>query len=569
MTAGRWRVLVRSLMSASDEKRWPTLNVTNGRSAVANAGRSHFARGLGAGAALLILATAACVTTSRAGSSNWESSFVPGHDASYVRSPCPDPNYQPPGPVPTPNPYVQLNLPAGTVCGVLTVPENRSHPNGRKITIGVAEVKALSPHPPPDPIVYLTGGPGGSAFLSANSLIKAGINRDRNVIFVDQRGEYHSDPALTCPEIDNFAVQQAGLSVLAPTTESKDLSAVTNCHDRLTKEGYDLSAYNTPENAADIADLRAEMGIKDWNVYGVSYGSDLALQMLRLFPQGIRSVVLDSVVPPQLNVVDQWWPAAAEAFKALFAACAAEPACNQAYPNLTQDLTTAVNRLAAHPLTVQVPQSAGAAQSVVLDGYSLANLVIVASLSGDYADLPEAIHNAATGNGIPAAELLVQQVAGTPPGLEAWGLLFGVFCSEEVGYTSPAAELAAAKKALPDFPELVLRLVPQLARIFSECGVWNVKRATPSTPAPTHSKVPALLLTGSLDAATPPSWAYQAAKTLTHSTVVTLRGLGHDTLLHSSCAASILNAFVTEPTESVDTGCTKSLTSPTFMTASG
>lgn len=559
-----------TLMSASHEKLRSSVNVAlTRRSAIANATRLRLAWRSAVGAVLLVLATAACTSASpHRAPSSWESSFVPGHDASYVGSPCPNPNYQPPGPIPTPNPYAQLNLPAGTVCGSLSVPENRSRPNGRKIKIGVAEVKAASPHPPPDPIVYLTGGPGASAVVTANQYIKAGINRDRNVIFVDQRSEYHSDPALTCPEIDNFVLEQTGLSVLATSTQTKDLSAVTTCRDRLTQQGYDLSAYNTPENAADIADLRAAMGIKQWNVYGVSYGSDLALQMLRLFPQGIRSVVLDSVVPPQVNLTDQFWSAAAEGFKALLVGCSSEPTCNQAYPSLAQDLTAAVNRLAGHPLTADVPQPAGPAQPVVIDGYSLANLVVLASLSGNYTDLPEAIHDAAIGDVMPAAKVLLEEVAGTPPGLSAWGLTFGVFCSEGVAYTSPAKELAIARRALPSFPDSVLSLVPQLPRLFSECQVWNVKRATPSTLVPTHSDVPALLLAGSLDAVTPPSNAYQAAKTLTHSTVVKLTGLGHDTLAHSACSASILNAFLAHPTERADTACAKSLTLPT-LAASG
>ncbi len=182
-----------------------------------------------------------------------------------------------------------MNLPAGTACGLLTVPENRSDPNGRQIKIGVAEVKAVSPNPPSDPIVYLNGGPGGSAVTFANIYAKAGFNRDRNVIFVDQRGEYHSDPALTCPEIDNFAGMPASLSVQAPSTVAEELVAVKACRQRLAGSGVDLSAYDTPENAADLADLRVAMGIKSWDVYGVSYGSDLALQLLRLYPQGIQA----------------------------------------------------------------------------------------------------------------------------------------------------------------------------------------------------------------------------------------------------------------------------------------
>ena len=63
--------------------------------------------------------------------------------------------------------------------------------------------------------------------------------------------------------------------------------------------GVDLAAYNSAENAADLADLRTALGIDGWNLYGVSYGSNLAMSELRDHPEGIRSVVLDSCRSPQ------------------------------------------------------------------------------------------------------------------------------------------------------------------------------------------------------------------------------------------------------------------------------
>lgn len=524
------------------------------------------------GALVVLLALGLAAATGVSGlrsakASESASSFVPGRDASYATSPCPDPNFQPPG-NPVPNPFAVLNLPKGTVCGVLTVPEDRSVPDGPKIRLGVAEVKASSSHPKPDPIVYLTGGPGGSAIVTAIKQINGGLNRDRDVIFIDQRGEYHSEPRLTCPEIDNFMVHQLGLSVLAPSTKAKDLAAVRACRTRLAGHGYDLAAFNTPENAADIADLRVAMGIKQWNVYGVSYGTDLALQLMRDYPQGIRSVVLDSLVPPQVNLINQFWVSAAQGYRALFAACAEQPACHRAYPNLAGQFTAAVNRLARHPLTVHLPAGAGQpARRVVIDGYTLANLVVVASLSaGSYSDLPLMIHQIAAGDGTRVAQTLAASVAEAPPGLVAYGLAYGVFCREGVAFTSQAGELAAARRALPAFPKSVLTLVPQAARIIPECRVWDVGRADRAALAPTHSHIRTLLLTGTLDAVTPPSQAYLAAKTLSRSTVIPLRGLGHDTLDASSCARSIIRGFFDRPAGGYDTACAKTLKNPAFLT---
>lgn len=74
-------------------------------------------------------------------------------------------------------------------------------------------------------------------------------------------------------------------------------------------EGFHLASYSSRENAADIAALRKQLGIEKWNVYGVSYGSDLAQQLLRTHREGIRSMVLDSVVPTSFNLIDRWWQA--------------------------------------------------------------------------------------------------------------------------------------------------------------------------------------------------------------------------------------------------------------------
>ncbi|WP_181784331.1 alpha/beta fold hydrolase [Pseudonocardia pini] len=277
--------------------------------------------------------------------------------SSYAAAPCPDPIY--PG-VP------QLDLGAGVECGYLTVPENRAAPDGRTIRLAVARAKATSPTPAADPLLYLAGGPGGSGLISAGSRIAAGWNTDRDVIFLDQRGTWKSDPLLACPEIDAFLADWAGLDTLDPATAERSAAATKACRDRLAGTGVDLAAYATPENAADVADLRVALGIDAWNLYGVSYGTDLALQTLRDHPEGIRSAVLDSVVPPQANTLLGFWPSAASGLDALFAACSAQPACAQAHPTLREDFFRLAQELTTAPRTVDV-----GGRPVVVDGYKL------------------------------------------------------------------------------------------------------------------------------------------------------------------------------------------------------
>src|SRR5262249_11234351 len=164
--------------------------------------------------------------------------------ASFQSADCPNPNY--PG-VP------DANLGPNYSCGYLTVPENRGVPNGRTIRLLVARVKAATSAPRPDPIVFLAGGPGGAASLATPALGAGGMTADREIIFVNQRGTLHSDPHLGCREMDDFGAQSIGLVYQAASTAALDAAAITACRERLAPTGADLAAYNTREDAADIA----------------------------------------------------------------------------------------------------------------------------------------------------------------------------------------------------------------------------------------------------------------------------------------------------------------------------
>ena len=501
------------------------------------------------------LALTGCTATVASDSPSTQS--VSDGRASYASAPCPHPNV--PG-VP------QLDLGADFSCGYLTVPENRSRPDGRTIRLAVARVKAVSSTPAADPIVYLQGGPGVSALSVAAFLAGKGINANRDVIFVDQRGTYHS-ALLACPEVDAFLATEATEHFSDPTTGEQSNAATTACHDRLARTGVDLASYATTENASDIADLRVALGIDSWNLYGVSYGSTLAQAVLRDHPAGIRSVVLDSVTAPQISLISEFWPGAATSYRAIFDACAAQPACRAAYPDLAEEFTATVNRLTATPITVPVPDGSGRMVSVNIDGYQLANLVVLASLATPtYAAVPSMIHQMAHGDGTAAATMLLQLFV-PPSGLMGYGLFWGVFCREWVSQTSPDQVLARAKAALPGFPDAVLTFPPQLPRAFDDCAIWNVRTAPPATGAGVVSDVPVPLMAGTFDAVTPVAWMATVAAGLKNSQTVPIPGVGHDVLkFGSECPVSVLNAFLAAPTERVDRTCVNSMKLPTFTT---
>ncbi|MFE4310370.1 alpha/beta hydrolase [Streptomyces sp. NPDC056891] len=461
----------------------------------------------------------------------------PGHPARFVPGPCPE----------TPEP-----IPGR--CGFLEVPENRTRKKTRTIRTTVAIIPAASAKPAADPVVFMEGGPGGDAIGAIPFLIASQVNRDRDLIVMTQRGALHSQPNLACPEMDRFNATAVGLPYDAPSTGRGLVRAAKECRDRLTAEGNDLTAYNTTENAADFAALRTALGIKKWNVYGYSYGTDLGLTYLRRHPQGIRTLAIDSVVPPQTVSLPWAWDSAQEGINAIFAACEAQPACKSRYPRLSRTLTEQVRRLEANPLTLTVPPPGGGTPvKVVLDGGTLVNLLVTNGQLVPSVDVPAALYELAAGH---PERLARAQAAGATPAIGefAHGLTHSVACAEWAPGFSKRDLLEAGRRAFPGFPDSVLAHAPQLPFEHDLCRAWNVPDRTAVQRVATHSTVPALIITGTFDAKTGASWGPFAGRTLPRSTAVVVPGITHWVVPQEPCAASVLVSFLARPT-APDTRC--------------
>jgi pimeloyl-ACP methyl ester carboxylesterase len=411
-------------------------------------------------------------------------------------------------------------------CGYLVVPESRSTPNGRTIRLAVAIVPAASESPQPDPVVFMTGGPGAAAILDTPFLVDAGVNRDRELIIMSQRGTLYGDPDLNCPELDRYYGRQVSLVYDAPSTGRIQAEAARSCHDRLVGLGIDLSAYNTTENAADFADLRRVLDIHEWNVYGYSYGSDLALSFMRDHPEGIRTVTIDSVAPPDIVGLTWTWGSAREGITAVFDACAAEPGCANHYPNLLQTFTRLVRQLEADPLVEHVrPPQGGDPVKVVLDGGTVVNMLV--GNTPKPPDVPAAIWELAHGNPqrFLEARAAASVVAEVPE--QAQGMTQSFVCREWVPYGSPDDILREGRRAFPAFPDSVLVQAPQIPFEHELCRVWNVPEGPASQRTRVRSDIPTLVVSGTFDTKTGARWGRYAASTLSNSTYVRIHGIGH------------------------------------------
>jgi pimeloyl-ACP methyl ester carboxylesterase len=456
-------------------------------------------------------------------------------------------------------------------CGYLVVPEDRSRPAGRTIRLMVAKHPARSPEKRPDPVIYLAGGPGDITPLEINGLISADFIRDRDILVVSQRGTMFSEPALTCAAIDDFARELLGLRFYSEATKRAHLAATEACHRELTATGADLSAYNSTESAGDFADLRKVLGVAAWNVYGTSYGSYLAQTLMRDHPEGIRSVVLDSVLPTTYTVPANWQNAR-YGFNNLFQACAAETACNAAHPHLEETFTGLVNRLEAAPLTTTVSDPAtGKDLKVVLDGGALIDWLRNQNYSvPTLRAAPDRIDGLAAGRRASIEVIAKDRAARAPPSgpdvpALGYGLAFGVSCREDYPFGTPEELAAAGREAFPDYPVSVQREgIGGWAYFNEDCrDVWKVRAGPEAMRQPVASSIPTLLISGSFDTLTSLAGAKAAATNLSNAAIVSIPGVGHFVSPASLCAQAVIVSFLADPS-ATDTSCVGPLKPPSF-----
>lgn len=453
-------------------------------------------------------------------------------------------------------------------CGWLEVPEDRTDPASGTIRLTVAIFESESPDPAPDPVVYLEGGPGGDSLEVVPLVFEdrfAHLLADRDVIFFDQRGTGYSEPSLACPELRELGLEYIDRDLPVDEALRLQLETITECRDRLLAEGADLDAYVSAASAADLADLRVALGIDRWNLYGISYGTRLALTTLRDHPEGIRSVVLDSVYPPDVDVIAATPGNLDRSLRTLFDGCAADAACAAAYADLESTFYRLIGELEAEPLRAPVTDVfTGEVYEAVFDGAGFESVVFQGLYAAAAIEvLPMLIDHVASGE---TYELSVLASSFLTNGeFVSAGMQFSVQCNEEAAFTSPAA----VTSAIADYPQLEPAFAASITfgpAFFDVCELWGAGRASPLENEPVASGVPTLVLAGEYDPITPPAWGRSAAATLTHATFVEFPGLGHGPSAESECPKEILRAFLNAPDEAVSTACVAGMGPPAFVT---
>jgi pimeloyl-ACP methyl ester carboxylesterase len=449
----------------------------------------------------------------------------------------------------------------GAQCGWVAVSEDHGQPNGPTLALAVAVLKATGPSPTDDPIVVLTGGPGGEGIKAPVDGLGSGQlplwRKTRDVILFDQRGTGVNKPDLNCPEYDDRFVANWTEKLSRSDEIATLVTAMRRCHDRLVGEGVNLSVYTSAQSARDVADIASALGYARYDLYGISYGTRLALTVMRDAPQHVRSVVLDS--PESLEADIDTSRDAQYAFEQLFMACKADAKCDAAYPNLEQTFLDTASELDANPITVantRKTPDGGMSAPLVVNG----TRYVLTLRGGMYQTsamkrLPSLIDGVAHGN-TSVFGVFANGFRDTLTLDFAEGMGQSVSCWEEYpGGVKLGSSPDSASAPYSDVDEFDYA-------VKDVCAFWDKRDRDPKENEAVHSDLPTLILAGSLDPVLPPYYAEQIAGDLANSQYVLFDGFGHGVVRSETgeaavprCAHRMTQAFFDAPSERVDTSC--------------
>jgi pimeloyl-ACP methyl ester carboxylesterase len=420
---------------------------------------------------------------------------------------------------------------AAAICGTFKVFENRAAHTGRTIDIRFILIKAK--HPSHRAIVFNPGGPGVSAtamapdFADAATGAFATLRGRYDVLLVDNRGTGGSAP-LQCdfapPRHPELYFRQ-----LWPDT------LVQFCRNRLASHA-NLSLYATNPAADDLDDLRAALGYPKLVLFGGSYGTYFYLVYARRHPEHVESIVLEGVAPPYFYIIPLPMARGAQtAVDGLEAACRRDAMCSSRFPRFAQHFKAVVHRFDAGPITITVDNTVThQAQHVQLSKEVFVETIRHAMYAADAAYIPVTIERAYHGDYRPLAEMVDQQ-AQLFANLQANGLNLSVSCAEDIPFIT---EQAAARDSAGTFEGDARVRAQQRA-----CHLWNVTPVSAAFNAPVRSNAPILMISGSDDPATPPSYGHAALQYLPRARQMLVPGASHDSD-YPPCVDATMVAFV-------------------------
>jgi len=435
-------------------------------------------------------------------------------------------------------------------CLVFNVAENPAQPEGRQIPLRVMLVPAIRSLPEPDPFVILVGGPGQAATDVALEILPAFelIRRNRDILLVDQRGTGRLSP-FAC----DFAAESGDLAS-AELLLAIQLQGLQDC---LAGSAAAPEYYTTDLAATDLEALRRHLGYHALNLWGVSYGTRVALAYLKYFPAATRTVVLDGVAPPGILPLE----AARDGWRALqnvFRLCADESACAAAFPQLQEHYQELLARHATPQMSVLRDPADGSQREWLLGTAQIEGSLLQMLYSREATRLiPLFIEELYEGN-----PQVLSWAEGSQVDLNV-AQHYSVLCNEDLPLVSTQALAAAATD--PQLLGYELLVKPRV----EGCRNWPRRVLPDDFFAPLVSDTPVLIFSGAQDPVTPPHWGDTVAATLGNVRHVVAAGVGHGVFAYG-CSVRLISSLVdTASLQGLDASCMESLAVRPFFTSWG
>lgn len=429
-------------------------------------------------------------------------------------------------------------------CITLPLALDYAKPAGAGFKLHVTVAPAFRESARPDPLFVLAGGPGQAGtdvlVLLSHTFRRARANRD--IVFIDQRGTGLSGK-LDCEH------KTADESM----TDAQAEAAARLC---IASVKQPFSAYTTANAAQDLEQVRTALGYKAINIWGASYGTRLAQEYARAYPANVRAMILDGVAAP-----DQVIPAGGRdgqaALELVFRQCAADKACNGAFPALRAEFAALTERVAngAVQLDIHDPRTARPLKLAMTSDRFLGTVHNILYSALDARRLPFLIHSAHGGRWEPfvARRNAASDFAADGPVAQLMHL--SVVCAEDYPRLTPQLR---SEDAAP-------LTAPLLDRIGKMCDIMKVPAVAPRAPTPIAA--PVLMLSGELDPVTPPRRARAAGQYLQNAQHLVVAYAGHG-ISQLGCAPRLLREFLDKPGDKVAADCLKEIPAPTFQLGS-
>jgi pimeloyl-ACP methyl ester carboxylesterase len=202
-------------------------------------------------------------------------------------------------------------------------------------------------------VVYVGNDLGSALDYTATSYMADNLDGPE-VIGLESRGTGHSEPNLSCPEVEALSPEALTAPIEDPDLRQAFVAAVKACNDRLVGQGVDLSSYGLEDAGEDVVDLIEALGLRHWDMISKGSTSRIALEAMRTEPAGLRAVVLYNPEFPDTDPFVQAFQSTRTSIDHLSELCDADARCSRWFPDVAGSVDDAISRFKDHPVDIRI-----------------------------------------------------------------------------------------------------------------------------------------------------------------------------------------------------------------------